>query len=192
MTSPYYNESWTSWLKERIPDFEIYIKASMILPILDKLEWFRFKSFLEYGFGSGYISIALANKGYPVQAYDLLPGLVEWANQSKRRYFSTSIGSLEFTSDKSQLKSADIVYSQGLLEHYDNEGIIALLNEQLAYANKGVMFSVPSINYKNQDYGDERLLDLFEWEKILAPFGDKLRELYYYDQKRHIIGVIKI
>ena len=184
------DERWVDWLKERIPDFKIYVESPMVKPIIDKLCFTSGQTFLEWGFGSGYIAIGLANRGRAVQGYDLLPGLVDWANDTKKKCFSTTIGSVEFTADKNLVKSADIVYSQGLLEHFDNEGIVALLTEQLEFARKGLIFSIPSINYPNQDYGDERLLDLFEWEKILSPFGDKLVELYYYDQKLHIMGMI--
>jgi hypothetical protein len=128
---------------------------------------------------------------YDVTAYDILPSNVEWANQSKKRYFSTTIGKLNFTSDIAELKPIDIVFSQGLLEHFDDQKIIEIINAQLAFANRAVLFSVPSEEYKNQDYGDERLMSVAEWEAILSPvYGDKLYELYRYDQKRFIMGVI--
>jgi len=79
-----------------------------------------------------------------------------------------------------------------LLEHFDDTKIISLLKQQLEYAGQYVVFSVPSVKYGGQDMGDERLMTVAQWERILEPeFGDRLIELYSYSRKMHIMGVIR-
>ena len=65
--------------------------------------------------------------------------------------------------------SFDVTFHQGLLEHFDDEQIAALLSEQLR-VSRSVVFSVPNRFYKRKDFGDERLLSKAEWEWILAKF----------------------
>ena len=77
------------------------------------------------------------------------------------------------------------------MEHYADQEIIEILKQQLQYALKAVVFSVPTKTYGRIDFGDERLLTIEEWESILEPFKKDLSELNYYEEQRHLMGVIK-
>jgi predicted SAM-dependent methyltransferase len=54
-------------------------------------------------------------------------------------------------------RSFDVVFSQGLLEHFSNDEARQILREVSA-CSKAIIISVPSLNYPQHDLGDERLL----------------------------------
>lgn len=81
-----------------------------------------------------------------------------------------------------------LVYHQGLLEHFPDDKIKELLELQLAHSF-AVIFSIPSVFYGRQDFGDERLLTREQWQEMLLPFD--VIQLDYYDKKRHILGILK-
>ena len=62
----------------------------------------------------------------------------------------------------------DIIFSHGLLEHFNNHDIQKCLDFQRAHA-KFVVHYVPSYKYRVPSYGDERLLNLDQWHKIAKP-----------------------
>lgn len=68
----------------------------------------------------------------------------------------------------------DVALSQGLFEHFDDDGIAGLLREQLR-ASGSVVFSVPSDRYPRQDVGNERLMAPAEWHRIVSASIDTKR-----------------
>ena len=76
-------------------------------------------------------------------------------------------------------KSFDVAFSQGLLEHFDCQDIIKLIDEQLRVA-KAVAFSVPNKFYNHKDFGDERLFTKKEWESILSKYDILVSDDYHY------------
>lgn len=86
-------------------------------------------------------------------------------------------------------KSFDIAFSQGTMEHFNNEEIRQLLQAQL-YAARTVIFSVPSVNYPRQDYGNERLMSKEAWRKLLTSMGFNIELVEYYWDKTQIICII--
>jgi len=182
--------NWTEFINERRPDYYIHITSPIISGLIDKILPMG-DTFLEYGFGTGYTAIALANKGKKVLAYDNEPGLLRPAISAGKEYFVNPESALEFISDSKLIRPADIVYSQGLLEHFDDGRIMEILAAQYYFAQKAVVFSVPAEIYPQQDFGDERLMDIAAWEAILAPFAAQLKQLYYYERRQHLIGVIR-
>ena len=180
---------WVEWLKANAQPYEVQTAQSLFRELIDKCLGLG-DSFIEWGFGTGYTSIALANKGKKVIGYDIEPELVEWAKATAEKKFVNKDGKVRFTSVLGEVDGADIVFSQGLFEHFSDEKIVDLIAQQTAYANKYVIFSVPSDNYPYDDFGDERKLSIKEWEVILEPFKNQLLELYYYDSRMHLMGVI--
>lgn len=172
------------------PPFHVISTCPMIRDLLNKIEPMG-KTFIDWGSGTGFTAIALANKKRQVVGYDINEKLVEFAKDNYSKYLVSLEGAVSFTYDIDDLVPADIIYSQGLLEHFNDNEICELIATQMIYAKKAVVFSVPSVNYKRIDFGDERLMDLKQWEEILKPYEKQLRELYYYDERRQIMGVIK-
>lgn len=72
--------------------------------------------------------------------------------------------------------SFDIVFSQGLLEHFTDNNIDKILKEKLR-VSRMVIFSVPNYHYGKRDYGDERLMRKNEWDRILSDY--KIISGYY-------------
>lgn len=75
----------------------------------------------------------------------------------------------------------DVALSQGLMEHFDDEGIAGLLAEQLRVC-RSVVFSVPSDRYPRQDVGNERLMPPAEWRAIVSAAvgpGHRVEARYY-------------
>jgi len=185
-----YLDKWAAWLPANNPGYDILTSSPMIQGLIQKILPMG-QTFVEWGYGTGYTAIALANQKRIVYAYDPAVKLLEHALAAQEKHQVSFSGQAHFTHDEYFLHPADIVYSQGLLEHFDNEGIIEIITEQLKYAKIAVVFSVPSENYPQTDFGDERLLDIAAWEKILEPFKDKLTQLYYYERRQHLMGVIR-
>lgn len=78
--------------------------------------------------------------------------------------------------------SFGVAISQGLMEHFGDEGIGALVREQLRVA-RSVVFSVPSDRYPRQDVGNERLMPPEAWDRIVRAQVDgarhRVRARYY-------------
>lgn len=66
-----------------------------------------------------------------------------------------------------------IAVSQGLMEHFDDDQIGRLVEQQLKVCDR-VSFSVPNAAYGKQDFGNERLLTVDEWRRLLKRLGLKV------------------
>jgi SAM-dependent methyltransferase len=70
--------------------------------------------------------------------------------------------------------SFGVAISQGLMEHFEDDQIGALVREQLRVA-RSVVFSVPSDRYPRQDVGNERLMPPERWLSIVQAAVDPAR-----------------
>lgn len=64
----------------------------------------------------------------------------------------------------------DVVFHQGLLEHFSDAEIAKLLEQQLEIVPV-IVFSVPTPEYEKQDLGNERLIPPSSWLDILQRYG---------------------
>jgi len=128
------------------------------------------KKILEVGSGTGTMSIFLSQLSLDVTTLDNDPQVLGLAkiNQEKfggkNQLVEGDAFHLPFPDN-----SFDIVFHQGLLEHFSDDQIQELLKEQLRVA-PAVLLSVPNQHYPKKDFGNERLLAKSEWEKILRPY----------------------
>lgn len=137
---------------------------------------------LEVGTGSGGMSIFLGWLGMDITGIDVDSQVVDKARAEAARLHSPA----KFrVADTFQLpysdNTFDLIFHQGLLEHFSDSDIRRMLAEQLRVARR-VILSVPNHWYPRRDFGDERLMDKRCWEKILSSF--KLVRSYYYSPKR--------
>jgi hypothetical protein len=58
-----------------------------------------------------------------------------------------------------------VVHSHGLLEHFSDEQAAAIVDRHRAFYQ---VHYIPGL-YESQSYGDERLLPLEHWRKVLRP-----------------------
>jgi glycosyltransferase involved in cell wall biosynthesis len=135
---------------------------------------------LETGIGSGYGAVWLSLRGVQASGIDYAAAIVERARQVNQRlggHAAFETGDLFDLYDKNAPRY-DVIHHQGVLEHFTVPEIRAALAQQVACADY-VVFSVPSVNYPfAPEFGNERLMPLAEWERILAPFD--VEELKYY------------
>ncbi|MCW3096929.1 MAG: hypothetical protein JWL77_2547 [Chthonomonadaceae bacterium] len=160
---------------------------------------------LETGVGTGYGAIWLSQREVAAEGLDYAPRIVERAKQTNnilggRATFRcgdlfTLYGDMPARSPT--LASAPpyrVIHHQGVLEHCTVPQIRAALAQQVALA-EWVIFSVPSVHYPFEpEFGDERMLPIEEWRRILAPFV--LEELRYYGDprfggKEHVLAVLR-
>jgi SAM-dependent methyltransferase len=126
---------------------------------------------LEAGSGPATMSVFLAMAGIEAVACDLDATVLERAGENAERW-NTQLRLLQHDIFAlSELdESFDVVFSQGVLEHYSDEDVRRLAQEALAAAPVFV-FSVPSRWYGRQDFGDERLLEGDDWARMLDGVG---------------------
>jgi len=155
----------------------------------------------EAGVGSGYGTIWLSQRGVCAEGIDNAPRLVERARQVNnvlggRAVFREADLFCLFEDHRKRgaFDRYHVIHHQGVLEHMAAPSIRAALAQQVACA-KWVVFSVPSVYYPfPAEFGDERLLRLEDWQRILLPFEDVTLR-YYGDpalgEREHILGVLR-
>lgn len=135
---------------------------------------------LEAGCGSAIMSIFLAMTGIKATAVDRDDKVLKKAEATTHewnasvRFLKEDILKMSFENG-----SFDAVFSQGVLEHLNDEHIRQASAEALR-VGKVFIFSVPGEHYHHRDFGDERLLSCAQWKKILHGIG-KLEIIPYYE-----------
>lgn len=139
---------------------------------------------LEVGSGSGVLSIFLSQPDHEVISIDNNDGVLSIASDNntalngRGTFMKADAYSLPFPDDSFQ-----VCFSQGFFEHFPNHDIGKLLAEQLRVA-KVVLFSVPTLWYPLQEFGNERLMKREDWLEILHEF--KVDKAVYYRHARHL------
>lgn len=152
------------------------LKRKELVDILQKYTP-RNGKILEAGCGTSSLSIYLSKNGYNVSCVELNPDMLSLAikmnesNNGKVKYSKQDITELNFKDDE-----FDIIYSHGVLEHFDDELLLKALQEGLRVANYYIV-SVPTIwDISNSLMGDERLKTIRSWKKIINSKGYKILE----------------
>jgi SAM-dependent methyltransferase len=157
---------------------------SLIRNVLAHLEYLLYislgfrSSALEIGCGTGLHSCFVSHFGVDVTSIDVDCKVVKMASILSHHYKAKNVNLVVADARNLPFKDAlfNVCFSQGLLEHFDNRNIIEIISEASRVAER-ILFSVPSINYPRQDFGNERLLNAFQWKDLLSKFDVKVR--YY-------------
>lgn len=168
--------------EDSVKDFvwQIFVHSEFLESILNE----RPKKILEIGSGLARLSIFLSYFDLEVISIDNDMDVLSNACKNNKKFngkvnfIRQDAFNLGFKDD-----SFDIAFSQGFLEHFDDEKAIKLIEEQLRVA-KIVIFSVPNNYYPNKDFGNERRLSKEKWDDILKDF--LLIESKNYYKKRYI------
>lgn len=140
-------------------------------------------SILEVGIGSGAQSALLSRFVDHVVSIDNDRRILSAARVNVRR-FGPSLGLVAADAFVMPFPDASfgVAVSQGLMEHFDDDQIGALVREQLRVC-RSVVFSVPSDHYPRQDVGNERLMPPQRWREIVSREVDPgrfvIRSRYY-------------
>jgi SAM-dependent methyltransferase len=142
---------------------------------------------LEVGTGTGMLSAFSSRTARNVVTLDNSGGVLTTAG----RFFDTVDAPVRrVAGDAFRLpfrdRSFDVAFSQGLLEHFSDEAVRAIVREQSRVATR-VIASVPTLWYPHLGHlgpgliGNERLMTKRRWERLLGGF--KVRAHYYADPK---------
>lgn len=135
---------------------------------------------LELGTGTGWSSISLSLANRYVVALDISEKILRGVNRLAQN-LQTPIDTI--CADMKMLPFRDnsfkIAFSQGVLEHFDDNAIILMVKEQAKVAPI-IIVDVPTNKAKNQPraYGDERWLSWKYWKKLLENAGTKVSLIY--------------
>lgn len=160
-------------------DYKIKEKTLLINKIIEYCK--PYKNILEAGCGTGVMSTYLANKGFDVTAVDNEQGMLSIArkiskNYTKRPIFvKQDINKLNFPRNH-----FGVVFSHGVLEHFNDDQIVSLLKQQLKISHT-LIFSIPT-NYldekKNRYYGNERFLSFNKWKYLISKTKCKTIDMF--------------
>jgi len=156
------------------------------------------KRLLEAGSGTGVLATYLASIGYDVTGIDIDSEIINLAHKIANTYNSVkkpifinkSIFELDYPEN-----FYDVSYSNGVLEHFNDEQIIATLKQQLK-VSKIVIFGIPT-KYFNQNeamYGDERYMDYDCWRELIFEAGGIILEeksMHYMSRTKRLLNFKK-
>ncbi len=152
----------------------------------------RRKRLAEIGIGTATMSIYFSQKSFDVTGIDNEPMIVKKAMDANKQFNGNARFICVDALDMPRFfrpKLFDVAFSQGTMEHFDDEGIKKMLKAQLFVAEY-VVFSVPSCNWHKKDFGDERLMTKEEWRRILEKGGFHIELVTYYQNDLHVLCVI--
>ena len=131
------------------------------------------KKTLEIGSGTGLQSCFISYFGIEVISIDQDTRIAKMASAVLRYYNGKNVSFV--VADARYLpfkkKTFGLSFSQGLLEHLDDKTIVEIVSEAKNAVNGKILFSIPSNNFPEQDFGNERLLYPWEWKRILNQFN---------------------
>lgn len=192
------SSSWGEYYSEDISEADLLGNInhhkhfiSLIEEYAHKASEKRVPKLVEVGIGTATMSIYFSRQKYQVLGLDNDINVIFNAiNTNKRLGGHANFVMLDANSlNLFKNKYFDVAFSQGTLEHFDNEGLIKILSKQLETA-KYVVFSVPSIHYPKREFGNERKMTTEEWEVILNDGGFNIEKLEYYREDTQIVCIV--
>lgn len=145
------------------------------------------KKIMEAGTGTGIISTYMSSIGYDVTEVDIdekIQDLAkkianEYIKDSKPNFVIKNILELDYKNNY-----FDVIFSNGVLEHFCDEDIIKTLTLQLEQSNV-VIVGIPT-NFFNDDealHGDERFLPIDKWRILIEESNGIIIEEASYDYR---------
>ena len=127
---------------------------------------------LDVGCGPGWSDLYLASAGYEVTGIDNERELIEQARSLSDRLQIPAHFSLADAFDLREYHGRfDLVYSCGVLEHFDREVTVQLLREQAKCASR-VLIQIPTrFTAYTEPITDERIYSVTELRKIVEESG---------------------
>jgi len=164
---------------------EYKIKTKVKLIKLIK-KYSKNKKIMEAGCGTGIISSYMSSLDYNVVAIDINDKILKLAEEISNNYIKNSnpnfikkdLFKLDFAN-----KEFDVIFSNGVLEHFTDDEIKEILKLQLEQANV-VIVGIPTQFFRKEKamHGDERYLKIKYWRNLFKECGAKILEekSYHY------------
>lgn len=181
---------------------EINEKGSMSNYVVDKIKnkkvlielikkYSPNKKIIEAGSGTGILSTYLASIGFNSLAIDIDKEILNLSKKISKEY--DAIQKPKFKIDSIlelnyKENEFDVSFSNGVLEHFNDNDIILTLKKQM-YIAKTVIVGIPTKYFDDSEamYGDERFLNLKFWRDIIEKSGGIIIE----EKSCHYMGKIK-
>lgn len=153
--------------------------------LINLIKKYANKTIIECGSGTSVVSIYLASLGYNVTAIDIEEDVIKLSKKLAKDYFESindnkaklnfekkSIFELGYKKD-----SFDVAFSNGVLEHFTDEEIVEIIKQQL-FTAKITIVGIPTKYFspKEAKYGNERVLELSYWRKLIKDAGGTIIE----------------
>lgn len=195
-----WNGLYKKYIDKEYKDWEEYFKVKMKLKkkFLDLVIKYskNGKPVLECGCGTGKTSVYFATLGIKTYAMDLESAMVKQTKELSKKICPEN----KVVAIKGDVKSIpyddkffSVTHSSGVLEHYLDEEIIALINEQVRVADYCV-FSVPTSYFEKKMLGNERFMKRKEWRNIISKSNAKIIKesgYHYKPLNKRILDIIK-
>lgn len=195
-----WNKLYKNYISEEFKDWNRYFKTKMKLkkPFLNLvLKYSKSgKPVLECGSGTGKFAAYLASLGVKSYAMDLEEAMVEQAKELSQKVSPNNpvqvlhgdIKSIPFDDN-----FFSVTHSSGVFEHFSDEEICEIINEQLRVSDICV-FSVPTPYFEKKMLGNERFMLREEWRKIISKSNAKIIKETGYHYKtfgKRVIDILK-
>lgn len=163
-------KSWYDIYSERMNESYLQHVAKKYEHFINCLRNEKANHSTEIGCGAGNITRILRETStYRRSSYTLIDncplmlGLAVRNNPTPKCHFIC--GDVRHISTES-----DLIHSHGLLEHFSDEDIVSIVNANLIVSPVQIHY-VPTSKYETPSRGDERLMDIYQWGKILKGTG---------------------
>lgn len=139
----------------------------------------------EIGCGLGILCSFLSKQNFNVVGIDSDREMIRLAKKLNRTIGGNATFVMSEMNNLSQvnLKKIDVIFSNGVMEHYNDKEIVNSLYYQASVA-KNVIFSVPSDRYseKNALFGNERFMGVKKWKALIRESGLMLNKTFGFDE----------
>lgn len=195
-----WNTLYRNYINKNFSDWDEYFNIKMKLKRKFIKQVLKYsvsgKPVLECGCGTGKTSILLSSYGITTYAMDIEKEMVkETKKKSKEMYPENLVNVFEgdIRTIPYENKFFSVSHSSGVLEHYSDEEIVNLINEQLRVSDYCV-FSVPTKYFEKKMLGNERFLSRKEWKNIISKSNAKIIKesgYHYKTLKYRLLDIIK-
>ena len=195
-----WNTLYRNYINKNFSDWDEYFNIKMKLKRKFIKQVLKYsvsgKPVLECGCGTGKTSILLASYDITTYTMDIEKEMVKEAKKKSKEMYPENLVNV-FVGDIRKIpyenKFFSVSHSSGVLEHYSDEEIVNLINEQLRVSDYCV-FSVPTKYFEKKMLGNERFLSRKEWRNIISKSNAKIIKesgYHYKTLKYRLLDIIK-
>ena len=199
MAKEKWNKLYKNYIQKEYQDFDNYFKVKIKLKkkfYQEVIKYANNKPVLECGCGTGKGCVYLALEGLQSFGMDKEKEMVEETKKlSKKMTPNNPVTAI--LGDIKSIPYADnyfsVTHSSGVFEHFSDEEIINLINEQLRVSDICI-FSVPTKYFEKPMLGNERFMTRNEWREIISKSDALIIKEFGYHYKtlgKRIMDILK-